>query len=140
MHLTIARTSAVERDVDPLELFFDLVYVFALGQLSHSLLEHVGLRGGLETTILVLTFGGPALFLLAQVVFLRNAHGSVPRSRPLGVVALAVLAFATAPLTLVVGIAASSAVLVAVAVADTVLDGAPGRPAAPRTGPTPERT
>ena len=50
----------------PLELFFDLVYVFAIGQLSHHLLV------------------------------------------------------ATAPLTLIVGIAASTAVLVAVAVADTV--------------------
>ena len=34
--------------------------------------------------------------------------------------ALAILAVATAPLTLIVGIAASTAVLVAVAVADTV--------------------
>jgi low temperature requirement protein LtrA len=68
----------------------------------------------------VLTFGGPALFLLAQVFFLREAVGHVPRSRPLGLAALAVLALATAPLTLIVGIAASSAVLVAVAVADTM--------------------
>jgi hypothetical protein len=36
------------------------------------------------------------------------------------VAALAILAVATAPLTLIVGIAASIAVLVAVAVADTV--------------------
>jgi low temperature requirement protein LtrA len=68
----------------------------------------------------VLTFGGPALFLLAQVFFLREAVGHVPRSRPLGLAALAVLALATAPLPLIVGIAASSAVLVAVAVADTM--------------------
>jgi low temperature requirement protein LtrA len=68
----------------------------------------------------LLTFGGPALFLLAQVVFLHETVGHVPRSRPVGVVALAILAVATAPLTLIVGIAASTAVLVAVAVADTV--------------------
>jgi hypothetical protein len=37
-----------------------------------------------------------------------------------GVVALAILAVATAPLTLIAGIAASTAVLLAVAVADTV--------------------
>ncbi len=30
----------------------------------------------------ILTFGGPALFLLAQVFFLREALGHVPRSRP----------------------------------------------------------
>ncbi|HEX2105727.1 MAG TPA: low temperature requirement protein A [Solirubrobacteraceae bacterium] len=78
-----------------------------------------------------LTFGGPALFLLAQVFFLREALGHVPRSRPMGLAALAILAVATAPLTLIVGIAASSAVLVAVAIADTVpeVDQAPSRSA-----------
>ena len=53
---------------------------------------------------------------------MREALGHVPRSRLLGVAALAILAVATAPLTLIVGIAASSAVLVAVAVADTVAE------------------
>lgn len=38
----------------PLELFFDLVYVFAIGQLSHHLLEHVDLRTGAETVIMTL--------------------------------------------------------------------------------------
>ena len=68
----------------------------------------------------LLTFGGPALFLLAQFFFLRKVLEHVPRSRPVGMVALAILAVATAPLTLIVGIAASTAVLFAVAVADTV--------------------
>jgi low temperature requirement protein LtrA len=68
----------------------------------------------------ILAFGGPALFLLAQILFLRDVLGHVPRSRLLGLAALALLAIATAPLTLVAGIAASSAVLVAVAIADTV--------------------
>ena len=68
----------------------------------------------------VLAFGGPALFLLAQLVFHRAAVGRVPRSRSLGLAALAVLAVATAPLTLIVGLAAASAVLVAVAIADTL--------------------
>jgi low temperature requirement protein LtrA len=71
----------------------------------------------------ILTFGGPALFLFAQVVFLGAAFRDVPRSRPLGLAALAILAVATAPLTLIAGIAASSAVLVAVAIADTTHDG-----------------
>jgi low temperature requirement protein LtrA len=71
----------------------------------------------------ILTFGGPALFLLAQVFFLRAALGHVPHSRPLGLAALAILALATAPLTLIVGIAASTAVLVAVAIADTIREG-----------------
>jgi low temperature requirement protein LtrA len=68
----------------------------------------------------ILAFGGPALFLLAQVFVLHEASGDVPRSRPVGLAALAILAVATAPLTLIDGIAASTAVLVAVAVADTV--------------------
>jgi low temperature requirement protein LtrA len=71
----------------------------------------------------ILTFGGPALFLLAQVFFLRETVGHVPRSRPLGLAALAILAVATAPLTLIVGITASTAVLVAVAIADTLREG-----------------
>jgi low temperature requirement protein LtrA len=68
----------------------------------------------------ILTFGGPALFLLAQTLFLAEALGSVPRSRVLSLAALAILAFATASLALIVGIAAATAVLVAVAIADTV--------------------
>jgi low temperature requirement protein LtrA len=77
----------------------------------------------------ILTFGGPALFLLAQVLFLYEALGRVPGSRSLGLAALAILAVATAPLTLMAGIAAACAVLVGVAVADTVATGdrAPSR-------------
>jgi low temperature requirement protein LtrA len=81
-------------------------------------IAHPGDEATLGFTIL--TFGGPALFLLAQAVFLREAVGHVPRSRLLGVAELAILAVATAPLTQIVGIAASSAVLVAVAITDTV--------------------
>jgi low temperature requirement protein LtrA len=68
----------------------------------------------------ILTFGGPALFVLAQIIFRHEAVGHVPRSRPLGLGALAILALVTSPLTMIVGIAASSAVLVAVAIADTM--------------------
>jgi low temperature requirement protein LtrA len=35
------------------ELFFDLVYVFAVTQLSHLLLEHLTIRGALQTTLLL---------------------------------------------------------------------------------------
>jgi low temperature requirement protein LtrA len=37
-----------------LDLFFDLVFVFALFQLSHRLLEHLGWNGAFETTVLLL--------------------------------------------------------------------------------------
>ena len=46
MWVAVSRAPGGERDVSPLELFFDLVYVFALGQLSYHLLEHVDLRNG----------------------------------------------------------------------------------------------
>jgi low temperature requirement protein LtrA len=68
----------------------------------------------------ILTFGGPALFLLAQLLFHRAALGQNLWSRALGLAALAILAIAAAQLTLIVGIAAASAVLVAVAISDTV--------------------
>jgi low temperature requirement protein LtrA len=93
----------------------------------------------------LLTFGGPALFLVGQVFFLHDVLGHVPRSRPLGLAALAILAAATAPLTLIAGIAASTAVLVAVAVSDTLSDEeavarattAQARPASSRVVPAP---
>jgi low temperature requirement protein LtrA len=77
----------------------------------------------------ILAFGGPALFLLAQLLFHQAALGRAPRSRVLGLATLALLALATMPLTLIAGIAASSAVLIAVAITDTVGEGvqAPGR-------------
>jgi low temperature requirement protein LtrA len=67
----------------------------------------------------VLIFGGPAIFLLAQLGYMRRATGRVPRFRLLACPALLVLALATAPLVLLAAITASSATLLAVAVADT---------------------
>src|SRR5215210_6527473 len=45
---------AGEQRVTPLELFFDLVYVFAVTQLSHRLLDHLTFGGALETLFLLL--------------------------------------------------------------------------------------
>jgi low temperature requirement protein LtrA len=67
----------------------------------------------------VLIFGGPAIFLLAQMGFMRRATGRVARSRAVACITLAVLALATAPLSLLAAVIASSAVLVAVAIDDT---------------------
>lgn len=39
--------------VTNIELFFDLVFVFAITQLSHALLEHLGLAGALQTLVLL---------------------------------------------------------------------------------------
>ena len=54
MRIAVSRAPGAERVVTPLELFFDLVYVFAIGQLSHHLLEHVDLRTGAETAVMTL--------------------------------------------------------------------------------------
>ena len=74
-------------------------------------IAHPGDEATLGFTLL--TFGGPALILIAQAVFLRAALGYVPRSRPVALGALVILAIVTAPLPLIAGIAASTAVIVA---------------------------
>jgi low temperature requirement protein LtrA len=66
-----------------------------------------------------LIFGGPLVFLLSQLGFMRRATGRIPRSRLLACIALIALAAATAPFSLVVAVVASSAVLLAVAIDDT---------------------
>jgi low temperature requirement protein LtrA len=53
-HRLLRRRDEGVAQVRPIELFFDFVYVFAIGQLSHHLLEHVDLRTGAETAILTL--------------------------------------------------------------------------------------
>ena len=44
----------VDNSVSPLELFFDLVFVFAITQLSHYLLAHHTLAGALQTLVMFL--------------------------------------------------------------------------------------
>jgi low temperature requirement protein LtrA len=51
-----------EQRVTPLELFFDLVYVFAVTQLSHRMLEHLSVRGVLETLMLLLAVWGAWIY------------------------------------------------------------------------------
>ena len=79
----------------------------------------------------ILAFGGPALFLLAQLFFFRGTLGRIPRSRPLALAALLILAGATAPLTQFAAICASTAVLVAVAITDSCSPVRPRRPSGP---------
>ncbi len=51
---SLVRPREVARSVTPLELFFDLVYVFTVSQLAHHLLGHVDARGMAETLVLTL--------------------------------------------------------------------------------------
>jgi len=92
--------------------------LIAIAVADELAIAHPGDDATLSFTILA--FGGPALFLFAQLVFQHATLGRAPASRAVGLGALAILAVAVAPLTLIAGIAASSAVLVAVAITDTV--------------------
>ena len=49
MRIAVSRSPNAERVVTPLELFFDLVHVFAIGQLSQASARAIDLRTGAET-------------------------------------------------------------------------------------------
>src|SRR3954466_8872880 len=51
---SLLRSREHRAHVTNVELFFDLVFVFAVTQLSHSLLEHMNLAGALQTLFLLL--------------------------------------------------------------------------------------
>jgi low temperature requirement protein LtrA len=59
MNVASDRPSRIEQpndeyEVTPIELFFDLMFVFAVSQLSHHWLEHMTWRGAAETVVLLL--------------------------------------------------------------------------------------
>ncbi|HEX7245355.1 MAG TPA: low temperature requirement protein A [Solirubrobacterales bacterium] len=78
--------------------------------------------GNPSAAAVALIFGGPAIFLLAQLVFIRHASGRAPGARVAGCLALAALALLTSPFDALLAVIASSAVLFAVAVADTLAE------------------
>lgn len=100
-----------------------VVGIIAIAVGDELAIVHPGDPSTLDTAVLI--FGGPAIFLLAQLGFMRRATGRVPGSRLLACAGLAVLALATAPLSLLAAVIASSAVLVAVAVDDSRAEAAP---------------
>jgi low temperature requirement protein LtrA len=51
--VTTEPRAQANEEVSPLELFFDLVFVFALSQLSHHLLDHLTARGAAETVVML---------------------------------------------------------------------------------------
>jgi hypothetical protein len=50
---SLLRDRSGEQRVTNIELFFDLVYVFAVTQLSHYLLDHPTVRGALQAGLLL---------------------------------------------------------------------------------------
>lgn len=85
-------------------------------------------NGSIDFAVAALVFGGPALFLVAQMVFMRSATGRVPRSRSIACIVLLGLALLTAPLSLLAAVIASSAVLVGVAATDSRFEPASASP------------
>jgi low temperature requirement protein LtrA len=73
----------------------------------------------ITTAMSALIFGGPALFLLAQLAFFHQATGEVSQSRIIACIALGFLALVTSSFTLLVAVIAASLVLLGVAIADT---------------------
>ncbi|GHE93677.1 membrane protein [Amycolatopsis deserti] len=65
-----APNARVHRDVSPLELFFDLVFVLAIGQLTHHLIEHLTWRGAGETLIALVAVCGVWAFTSFEVTLL----------------------------------------------------------------------
>ncbi|MET9141982.1 low temperature requirement protein A [Streptomyces parvulus] len=55
---SVPESLRLQRPVSPLELFYDLVFVFAVSQLSHHLLEHQDWRGAAETAVLLVAVFG----------------------------------------------------------------------------------
>ena len=54
-HPGLLRSRGSHARVTFVELFFDLVFVFAVTQLSHMLAEHLTLGGALQTLFLLLS-------------------------------------------------------------------------------------
>ncbi|WP_207784007.1 low temperature requirement protein A [Micromonospora globispora] len=49
--MAVREGRSIHREVAPLELFFDLVFVLAIGQLTHHLIEHLTWCGAAETLV-----------------------------------------------------------------------------------------
>jgi low temperature requirement protein LtrA len=82
--------------VTPIELFFDLVFVFAITQLSHLLLGHLDARGVLQTGLLLLA-NWQAWVYTAWVTNWFNPDVPVVRAMLVGVMAASLVASATLP-------------------------------------------
>lgn len=59
------------------ELFFDLVFVFAVTQMSHSLAEHLDLRGAVQTLLLLLAVWWAWIYTTWATNWLNPDHVSV---------------------------------------------------------------
>jgi low temperature requirement protein LtrA len=71
------RASPAEGKVSFVELFFDLVFVFAVTQLSHMLAEHLSARGAVEAMVLLLAVWSVWVYTTWATSWLNTRHASV---------------------------------------------------------------
>ncbi|MFJ3640151.1 low temperature requirement protein A [Streptomyces sp. NPDC090108] len=76
--MSVPESLRMRREVSPVELFYDLVFVFAVSQLSHHLLEHLTWRGAAETAVLLVAVFGTWVYT-SYVVTLLDVHRDVTR-------------------------------------------------------------
>lgn len=148
MSIGLMRSRQGHRRTTNIALFFDLVYVFAITQLSHRLLQHPTAGGALQTGLLLVMVwlvwvyttwmtnwldpdrlpGGTGLFLFGHALFKLTVWQHIPWTRLGGMVVLASFGWwaAGAP-SWVLG-AATSLVVAAVVTVDLFL--IPRRPPA----------
>ncbi|MFD5424972.1 low temperature requirement protein A [Streptomyces sp. NPDC127084] len=75
---SVPESLRLRRPVSPLELFYDLVFVFAVSQLSHHLLEHQDWRGAAETAVLLVAVFGTWAYTSYEATLL-DVHRTVTR-------------------------------------------------------------
>ncbi|MFE6850183.1 low temperature requirement protein A [Streptomyces sp. NPDC057674] len=75
---SVPESLRLRREVSPLELFYDLVFVFAVSQLSHQLLEHLTGRGVAETAVLLVAVFGTWAYTSYEATLL-DVHRDVTR-------------------------------------------------------------
>ncbi|TXS70038.1 low temperature requirement protein A [Streptomyces sp. sk2.1] len=75
---SVPESQRLRREVSPLELFYDLVFVFAVSQLSHHLLEYLTWRGAAETAVLLVAVFGTWAYTSYEATLL-DVHRDVTR-------------------------------------------------------------
>jgi low temperature requirement protein LtrA len=78
----------VTREVSPLELFFDLVFVLAISQLTHHLVAHLTWHGAAETLIMLVAVCGVWSIASFQATLL-DIERTATRALLIGVMGLA---------------------------------------------------
>ena len=118
---------ADDGEVKPIELFFDLVFVLALTQLTHHLLTHLSPRGAAETLLLLLAVWGAWIHIVGGTNYFDRGTRPV-RFVLLGLMLASLLMSAVLPAAFAARGLAFAAALVTILVGGTlVLFAAVGR-------------